>query len=304
MAIKISGSTFIDDSRNIVNAGIVTATSFVGELNSSTLDTVDGGAVVTGVLTATTISADKFIGSGDNLIFSPSITSFSPTDGATNVQVNTNIILTFDQYVQAGVGSIFLRNSSPVAGVGTLIQAIGVGSTSVVFNNQTVTIDPPANMVNNTEIFVVIPQGVIENAISGAALSLTTYNFTTIAAQPGDEFGGGYLICQTGGNRYIVAPSSTEVERNWYQRNHAVTQANANAACGDWFVPSSGHLQNPGYVCREHWDSYNASKYWGNNEVGNNDNAYFTNMANGSASFHPNQKPNSLYVRAFRTISY
>jgi hypothetical protein len=30
MAIKISGSTIIDDSRNIVNAGIITATSFVG----------------------------------------------------------------------------------------------------------------------------------------------------------------------------------------------------------------------------------------------------------------------------------
>ena len=58
MAIKISGSTIIDDSRNIVNAGIITASS---------------------------ISAEEFIGSGDNLIFSPTITSFSPTDGATGV---------------------------------------------------------------------------------------------------------------------------------------------------------------------------------------------------------------------------
>ena len=31
MAIKISGSTIIDDSRNIVNAGIVTASSFSGD---------------------------------------------------------------------------------------------------------------------------------------------------------------------------------------------------------------------------------------------------------------------------------
>jgi hypothetical protein len=31
MAIKISGSTIIDDSRNIVNAGVVTATSFSGD---------------------------------------------------------------------------------------------------------------------------------------------------------------------------------------------------------------------------------------------------------------------------------
>jgi len=35
MAIKISGSTIIDDSRNIVSAGIVTATSFVGDLTGN-----------------------------------------------------------------------------------------------------------------------------------------------------------------------------------------------------------------------------------------------------------------------------
>ena len=37
MAIKISGSTIIDDSRNIVNAGVVTATSFYGNVPSSNL---------------------------------------------------------------------------------------------------------------------------------------------------------------------------------------------------------------------------------------------------------------------------
>ena len=31
--------------------------------------------------------------------------------------------------------------------------------------------------------------------------------------------------------------TSTEVSRNWYSRNDAVTTAESNAACGDWFVP-------------------------------------------------------------------
>lgn len=295
MAIKISGSTIIDDSGNIVNAGIVTAT----QINVGTAVTISSG-----VITATTISANEFVGTGDKLIFKPSITSFSPTDGATNVAVATNIVLTYDQYVQAGVGSIFFRDSSPVAGVGTELLSIGIGSTNCTFNNQTLTINPNSNLVNNTDIYVVIPQGVVENAVSGAALSLTTYNFTTTPAQPGDEFGGGFLLCQAGGNRYIVAPSSTEVERNWYARGDSVTTANANAACGDWFVPSSGHLQNPGYACREHWDSYTEAPYWANNEIGNNDNAYFVCMNNGNATFHPQQKTSTMRVRAFRTISY
>ena len=45
MAIKLSGSTIIDDSRNIVNAGIVTATSFSGD--GSELKSVSGTTLAT-----------------------------------------------------------------------------------------------------------------------------------------------------------------------------------------------------------------------------------------------------------------
>jgi len=110
MAIKISGSTIIDDSRNIINAGIITASA---------------------------VSANEFIGTGDGLIFSPTVTSFSPTDGATDVAVDTNIVLTFDQPIYAGSGSVFLRNSSST---GTVIEEIGISSSMI--NNQTLTINP------------------------------------------------------------------------------------------------------------------------------------------------------------------
>ena len=62
MAIKISGSTIIDDSGNIVNAGIVTAT----QINVGTAVTISSG-----VITATTVSANEFVGTGDKLIFKP-----------------------------------------------------------------------------------------------------------------------------------------------------------------------------------------------------------------------------------------
>ena len=67
-------------SGEIEVVGVVTATTFVGELNSATLDTVDGGVIVTGIATATgykvgtaisitddAISATRFHGSGANL---------------------------------------------------------------------------------------------------------------------------------------------------------------------------------------------------------------------------------------------
>ena len=54
MAIKVSGTTVIDDSRNIQNVGIITVT------------TLKVGAGVT--INANTISASDFIDDGTNLL--------------------------------------------------------------------------------------------------------------------------------------------------------------------------------------------------------------------------------------------
>jgi len=378
MAIKISGSTIIDDSRNIVNAGVVTASS---------------------------INANEFIGTGDKLIFSPSITSFSPTDGATDVVLDTNIILTFDQPIYAGVGSIFLRNSS---GIGTVIEAIGISSSMI--NNQTLTINPSSNLPIDTDVYVVLPQGVVTNSVGGNIASLSSYNFTTVdfafssidptngatnvgidtnitltftgvpskgtgtvelrsgsvggsliesfdasssgqitvsgndwilnpssdlpydntvytiipstaivgyvglnttgtdshsfttkALALGDPYEGGYLICQASSVRWVVAPSSAEVSRNWYSRNDANTRAQQVSGCTGWFVPTCGQLQNPGYTCRTYWDSYSSTIYWSSTES-NSIVAWIVFFDIGGAS--GSGKTNTNCVRAFRCVSY
>ena len=72
MAIKVSGTTVIDDSRNI-NAGVATFSS---------------------------------------LDVTPEVITFSPTDGATNQQTNENIVITFNLNVRKGSGNITLRDGS------------------------------------------------------------------------------------------------------------------------------------------------------------------------------------------------
>ncbi len=72
MSIKISGTTVIDDSRNI-NAGIVTAT---------------------------------------RLDVTPQPITFSPANGATGVAQTSNIIITFNVGVTTGTGNITLRSGS------------------------------------------------------------------------------------------------------------------------------------------------------------------------------------------------
>jgi hypothetical protein len=150
--------------------GIITATSFSGS-----------DANLTGIITASSISAQEFIGTGDNLIFSPTITSFSPTDGATGVNAlsSPDIVLTYNQPVILGVGTITLRT---VSAAGTIAESYEVGvSTRATISNQTLTIDPVSNFDYNQEYYVVIPQGGIRNYFGGNGTLLDNYNFSTEA---------------------------------------------------------------------------------------------------------------------------
>ena len=163
--------------------GVVTATSFSGDgsgltgVGVGTEDSIN----TSGIITASAVSANEFIGTGDKLIFSPTITSFSPTDGATGVSAlsSPNIVLTYNQPVNLGVGTITLRKSSAS---GDIAESYVVGvSTRATISNQTLTIDPTSNLDYNQEYYVVVPQGSVTNYVGGNSALLDTYNFTTEA---------------------------------------------------------------------------------------------------------------------------
>ena len=378
MPIQINDVNVIDDSRN-VSVGIITA--------------------------------NEFAGSGDNLIFSPTATSFSPIGGATDVSLLPTISITFDQLIYAGVGSVFLRNSS---GIGTVIEAIGI--TSSMITNQTLTIDPSSSLPINTNVYVVLPQGVITNAVGGNNLLLDTYNFTTLdfafssidptngatnvgidtnitisftntpirgtgtielkegsvdgsiiesfdaaasgqisvsgndwilapssnlgystSIHPiipngaivsytgintvgaaltysfeteglpplGSAFEGGYLVCTAGGTAWVVAPSSSQVTRDWYNRGNANTRAQQVTGCTGWFVPNCTQLKTLGYPCRNYWDAKPTGPQvlvWSNTQ------ATSANAWSHRIDFNGNQQhdkgTSSASARSFRTVTY
>lgn len=120
MAIKIIGSTIIDDSRNIVNAGIVTATSFSGSgtnLTNIVTNIVAGTNITIGSSTGqVTINASgggggsgKFDTSIDNVIyFSPTGTLDIVGVGTTTSQLTT---------LPVGVGTEYLVHSIHVTNI-------------------------------------------------------------------------------------------------------------------------------------------------------------------------------------------
>ena len=234
--------------------------------------------------------------------------SFSPSDGATGQTVSTNIVITFSENIAKGSGNITLRASSAS---GTVRQTIDVTSGAVSVSGTQATINPPSDLEYEEDTYVVVDAGCFTNAdgdaASGNAL-INTYNFTTESGLIVPPLGqcnstiGGYLICCSSNNLWIVAPSSSEVTRNWFSRNDSNTRAQQVSGCTGWFVPSCSQLLNPGYQCRTHYDSYSIANYWSNTDVGPGS-AYNTYWGNGFTDWSP--KDTSTYrVRSFRCVSY
>jgi len=257
MSFQINNTTIIDDNRNISSVGVATvgsgASSIIldgttGNMNVGagiTMEGVSGNISITGTLSA----------SGLNI--PPTITAFSPAIGATGVARNTNIDLTFNQWVGIGTtGTVVFREGSP-GGIGVNTLTVSAASTISRYQIRFTYSGSDLGGPDTTYYPVFSPELIISD--SGQFLGINTgsgpsYSFTTNVI-PGDPFGGGTLICQASGTNWVVAPNTSEVSRNWYCRDDAVTTAQSVSGCTGWFVPSVGQLQNPGYTCRTYWDS-------------------------------------------------
>ena len=232
------------------------------------------------------------------------VSSFSPSDGATGQSISTNIVITFSENIAKGSGNITLRAGSAS---GTVRQTIDVTSGAVSVSGAQATINPASDLEYSEDTYVVVDAGCFTNtdgdAASGNAV-INTYNFTTEAELSlGDAHEGGILICCSSNIYWIIAPISTEVCRTWGSRNDALTCAQSNAACGDWFLPSCSQLKNPGATCITHWDDHN-SIYWSTTQFNNHSHyKWSVNIGdNGSTGYMGVNFPR--FVRAFRCVSY
>lgn len=107
----------------------------------------------------------------------PTVVTFTPVDGATNVAVDSNISLTFNETVTRGIGQIEIRTGSAS---GALVENFDAATSSrlSVFGN-TLTIDPLANLLADTSYFVVFSNGAVRDTAGNSFAGTTTYDFRT-----------------------------------------------------------------------------------------------------------------------------
>lgn len=147
-------------------------------------------------VTGATVLDDQGLGTitNDDAQPAPVLVSSSPLDNATNVAIGANIVLTFDQNVQAGTGNIILR---PATGADITIP---VANAQVTFSGTTVTINPTADLRTGVAYDVIIASGVITN-VGGAAfagVALDALDFTSSFSIPDGSFNSPFVIQDPG----------------------------------------------------------------------------------------------------------
>ena len=86
-------------------------------------------------------------------ITNPSLFSSVPADDATDVAVNANIVLTFDEAVDVKTGNITIYKTSD----DSVVEAIDVTTGQVTgTGTTTITVNPTDPLLNSTEYYVLI----------------------------------------------------------------------------------------------------------------------------------------------------
>jgi methionine-rich copper-binding protein CopC len=109
----------------------------------------------------------------------PTLDATDPADNASDVAVDTDIVLTFDEDVQAGTGNISVYNA------GGLVEAVPVGN--AVFDGNTVTVDLTTDLAPGTFYYVRVAATAIEDLAGNAFAGITNpldFNFTTAGDAP------------------------------------------------------------------------------------------------------------------------
>ncbi len=149
------------------------STSYYVLIDTTAFKSVDDGAYFSGISGPATYNFTT--------LSAPTLSSSSPSDDATDISINTNIVLNFSDTVDAETGNIEIHRTSDSA----LVEAIAVGSAQVTGSGtSTITIDPSSSLDPATEYYVLIDATAFDSTagLSFAGISdSTALSFTTSA---------------------------------------------------------------------------------------------------------------------------
>ena len=143
----------------------------------------------------------------------PTLSSSNPSDGQTDVPIDTNIVLTFSEIVRVGTGNIVLHKASD----DSVVETFDVTSDVSGSESTQITINPSADLEKEVGYYVQIASTAIvdlsNNSYAGIS-DTTTLNFTTGSSPTNplnDKDVVGLIETQTEASKKIVTRVTTPI---------------------------------------------------------------------------------------------
>ncbi|TAE08017.1 MAG: hypothetical protein EAZ95_17650, partial [Bacteroidetes bacterium] len=112
-------------------------------------------------------------------LVAPTAVTYSPANGSTNIALNSNLVITFNENVKKGTGNITIRKMSDNA----VVETIAVTDGTVSISEAVATINPTNDLLANTAYYVEIASGAIQDMASNNYAGIVgnnTWNFTSL----------------------------------------------------------------------------------------------------------------------------
>ena len=199
-----------------VTLTLATALSVTGDVKVSYAGTVLEDAAGNKVATIT----DKVAVTD---VTAPTLSSSTPADGSTTVNVGDNLVLNFSEAVVLGTGNITIVNAADATDTRT-IAVTDAGQVSLDATKKILTVNPTADLKAGVAYYVNVPAAAVldiaGNSYAGIA-DQTTLNFTVsatpVVVTPGQTFSlttGTDNVAGTTGNDTILAAVGTGATLN------------------------------------------------------------------------------------------
>jgi peptidoglycan hydrolase-like protein with peptidoglycan-binding domain/methionine-rich copper-binding protein CopC len=151
------------------------ATDYYVEIQATAFDDVSGNSYV-GIADSTTWNFTTRTASP------PTVTAYTPAHGATGVAADSSFTLTFNEAVEVGTGSLYLRKVS----YGVLVETIDVASSQISGSGTTaITITPSASLEPGVAYYFEVDSTAFDSVAGADFAGFTdsmTWSFTTDAS--------------------------------------------------------------------------------------------------------------------------
>ncbi len=194
------GKLAVDDQNGATTFSISTDSALSAGTYTSVITGVSSSRFTAGSTGTVTVTNGKFnwtlteTSSGStnwNLVVTnfdndaPSLSSSSPSDNATEVAINANIVLTFSEVVDAESGNITIKKTSDDSTIETIdvtgAKVSGSGSTAI-------TINPSTDLTADIDYYILIDASAFDDANGNSYAGISSKTALNFSTKPGEVF--------------------------------------------------------------------------------------------------------------------